>query len=340
MKYDFLSIGAAVSDIFVFLKEEDSLVIENPKREPTRRLLLALEYGAKIGVAKSARAVGGGAANSATAFSRLGFKAAVLAAVGQDRDGKNIIAELRQEGVVTALIGQDRARQSGFSIIIIPAGGRDHAVIVERGASENLDLSARALASASVLYLTALCGDWRGMLDKITRAGRASKRKLIWNPGAEQLSVGLGGLGKYIRQTDIFTVNRDEALSLVGGDKKGKAEDRPEYLLESILAWGAKAAVITDGARGVYYGDEKNKYFMAADQGRQSVESTGAGDAFGSGFAAGLSLTGWKNIPLALDLGIANSESVIGQIGSRQGILRKKDLAKILGKKNHTLKEL
>jgi len=76
MKYDVITIGSAVRDMYLFLKEKDAIVIDNPKKEITRKQLLALEYGAKLDVEDSFQAVGGGGINSAVTFSRLGLKSA------------------------------------------------------------------------------------------------------------------------------------------------------------------------------------------------------------------------------------------------------------------------
>lgn len=340
MNYDFISIGSAVKDIFLFLRAEDYLLLDNPRREPTRKKLLALEHGAKINVVRTAVAIGGGAVNSATTFSRLGFKTALAAALGGEEGGQAVRRALRQEKIDASFLTGETEEITGFSVILSPEDGGDRVVLVERGANDNLKLKASWLARAKCLYLTAISGEWRPELDKIASAAKKGKIQWVWNPGAEQLASGWGGIGRYLKYCAVFMLNRDEALELVGSGKDGQKSDKPLNLLNAILAWGPERAVITDGVKGAYYADNEKSYFMSADSEVKCVQATGAGDAFGSGFIAGLAMTNWQNVPLALDLGISNAESVIGQIGSRAGILRKKDLAALLGKKKHTLNKI
>ena len=55
------------------------------------------------------------------------------------------------------------------------------------------------------------------------------------------------------------------------------------------------------------------------------VETTGAGDAFASGFLAALFYD--KDLNTALDWGLKNSASVIGKIGGVEGLLTRDVIA-------------
>ena len=58
----------------------------------------------------------------------------------------------------------------------------------------------------------------------------------------------------------------------------------------------------------------------------KGVNTTGAGDAFGSGFVAGLMAK--NDINFALRLAAANATSVVEHIGAQEGILTKSDFSK------------
>jgi len=67
-------------------------------------------------------------------------------------------------------------------------------------------------------------------------------------------------------------------------------------------------------------------YFRPALK-RKGINTTGAGDAFGSSFVAGL--IKYNDIEQALKLGILNSNSVIMKIGAQEGLLYSKDIKNI-----------
>lgn len=332
--------GAAVRDVFLWLAPADTEIIANPRRDPTRERLLCLEYGAKIGAEKSAVALGGGALNSAVTFSRLGFNTAAAVSLGCDDNADAIVADMKREKVGTALISYHSTRPTGFSVLLVAGKEREHAAIVERGANDLLDFPAKAAASKTRwYYTTTLHGQgWQKVLDKIVASAVAKKVLWAWNPGGEQLSSGLGALGRFLKHCTVFAVNRDEALSLVGAE--GGRKHDIKHLLEAVLHWGVKIALITDGPEGAYCSDGKQIYHVAADQKLKVVESTGAGDGFGSGFVSGLIMTKNQNIPYALALGMANAESVLGQVGAQEGILHKRDIDKAVKRIKNRIKKL
>src|SRR4030043_281228 len=92
--------------------------------------------------------------------------------------------------------------------------------------------------------------------------------------------------------------------------------------------------VMTNGVKGVVVSDGRNIY-RSGIFGGKVIDRTGAGDAFGSGFVAGLvknQKSKKKNKKFSIDdmkyairLGSANATSVVGKIGAKQGILTKKE---------------
>src|SRR4030065_1303054 len=82
---------------------------------------------------------GGGAANSAISFAKLGKKAAVLACIGNDPEGDEILNLLRMRFIDTDLI-QKVDEKTGVSVIL--ASGdlieKDYAILVYRGANKKI----------------------------------------------------------------------------------------------------------------------------------------------------------------------------------------------------------
>jgi len=82
---------------------------------------------------------------------------------------------------------------------------------------------------------------------------------------------------------------------------------------------------MTEGNKGVLVSDGKNIYSAGIFRGKL-VDRTGAGDAFGSGFVAGIIEK--NNIEYAIRLGSANATSVVEKIGAQAGILTKGEFEK------------
>jgi sugar/nucleoside kinase (ribokinase family) len=76
----------------------------------------------------------------------------------------------------------------------------------------------------------------------------------------------------------------------------------------------------TNGPSGSYAATAGKLYQAGVYQKVKVVDRLGAGDAFGSGFVAGVA----KGLPMedALSLGAANATSVCAQIGAKPGILK------------------
>ncbi|OJI06353.1 hypothetical protein BK004_04285 [bacterium CG10_46_32] len=333
MKYDIVTIGSAVKDTFLFLDSADAPVIANPSGDARRQKLIALEYGAKIDVARSIRTLGGGGINTAVTFARFGLTSAAVVSIGSDEDGGAITETLRREGIGRAFVVRDPKRSTGFSVLIVAGEKkRDRVVLTERGASSmnNFSATSNGITKTKWYYTSAMTGkNWKGEVSDIKSAASKHGISWAWNPGSVQLSAGLSVLSGYMKFCSVFIVNRDEALELT------RAKNDIKTLLSKLLQTNASRVIISDGINGVYYGDTECMIHMSANKSIKAVEATGAGDAFGSGFVAGLIEK--NDVPYALDLGITNSESVICKIGAQDGILKKGDIAVALKKSKHQL---
>jgi sugar/nucleoside kinase (ribokinase family) len=276
---------------------------------------------------------GGGAANAAVNLARLGFKTAALTAVGDDERGRKIIANFKKEKVAVNLMRVNKKTETGFSFILV-GQNHEHIVFSDRGANKELRLSAadiKNLREAKYLYLTSLSGKyWEESLRKIFAVSKNKGPKIFWNPGHIQLS-SFRKIARYLPQTEILFVNKDEALELA----LAAADVRPDFiktefanvkkLLLALKNLGPRAVVITDGKRGAEAYDGRNFYRQPALKEKRRVDTTGVGDAFNSSVVAGLEL--YKgNWSKALYLGAASAVSLIAEAGAQNGLLSKKDL--------------
>lgn len=326
MKYDVITVGGATEDMTLFTHE--GVLVDN-KHDVLRQELLGFEYGAKLAVDKVELAFGGGSANAAVSFARLGLKVASLMAVGDDDRGARIIRHLKSEKVNHRLVQTVKGQMSGFSPIIVGTDN-EHISFSVRGANSFLDITpsaARQLKKAEWVYMTSLSGSWKALLEKLFSV---SGPKIAWNPGHTQLAAGKKALAKYLKKTELLIMNLDEARELVISDPAYKRKplaffDDPAKMAEIISSWGPKTAIVTNGGKGATAWRDGHACAVKAITLKRKVNTVGVGDAFGSSTVAGLIL--YKDdLAKAMKLAANNAARVATARGAQTGLMRKADL--------------
>ena len=114
----------------------------------------------------------------------------------------------------------------------------------------------------------------------------------------------------YLQQTDCFVCNRQEAGVLFSAEFSGsEPEDLARQLAERIAGAEIPAMVVTLGSEGAVWADLQGRHGFSAPQQVPVADTTGAGDAFFAGVAAGL--TYGKSLPEACEIGTRLASAVI-----------------------------
>ncbi|MBN2884960.1 carbohydrate kinase family protein [Patescibacteria group bacterium] len=327
MIYDIITIGGATRDISFFTDE--GILIDN-HRDVLRQKLLAFEYGAKLKVDNFYNLFGGGAANAAVNFANSGFKTACLARVGEDGNGRDIINNLRERGVSIKMTRLDNKASTGVSFILVTNSG-ERIIFTNRSANNDLVIRAeeiRAIRQTKNLYIASLSGNWQAVLRSVFKNSSA---RIAWNPGVSQYQAGLKKLSPFLKKTDVFCVNKDEAIELVLSDarysnKKPAFLNKIENLLLALYEFGPRLVLITSGKDGADVYDGQSFYHQDVLKEKKRVDITGVGDAFNSSFVAALALTD-GDIKKSLYAGAKNTAAKIAYFGAQNGLL---DLRKIV----------
>ncbi|MFA6308086.1 MAG: carbohydrate kinase family protein [Patescibacteria group bacterium] len=319
------TIGGATRDIMFYT--DDMVIIDN-KKDLLRQKLIGFEYGAKVYSEDVHFVFGGGGMNVAVGLASLGIRTQAILSIGDDLVAKEILTYLQNKNVSTKLVQVQQKLKTGTSSIINVGRFNEHVIFAYRGANNKIDLSQAIIKKINTpwLYLTSLSGNFKSGLDRLFEHCQNKKINIVWNPGSNQLKLGLKGLARYMKTTAVFDVNRDEALELAMSVQANNTKNNINSLLRFLHQYGQKLTVITDGHKGAYLYDGKKIYFRAAFK-RKGINTTGAGDSFGSGLTAGLIKYKW-DLEKSLKLGIMNSNSVIMKIGAQVGLLSVKDLKK------------
>lgn len=310
-RYDIITVGSATVDAFAHTDPTQSELVNLHHHKD-----IAYPLGAKILIKELHFFVGGGGTNSAVAFSRLGLKVAFLGKIGKDDNGKTISDCLFNEKV--EFIGT-YGQISGYSVILDSVED-DRTIFTYKGCNDDFkvsDVDFKALDSRW-LYLSSMMKDSFYTQQKIAEYAKRKGIKIAYNPSLYIVKNGVRRLRSILKCTQILIFNKEEAQTLVGDNT-----DNIFNLLVEIAKFGPKIVVITDGRNGAHcYNTEDDTVYSAKPAHVKVVETTGAGDAFASGFVTGIILG--KDISHSLKLGMNNAESLITGLGAKTKLLDKK----------------
>lgn len=322
-------IGGALRDIILVT---DSGTIINNIGDFMRQKLLGFELGAKTSITKFLNTVGGSACNVSIGLKKMGADPFPYVEVGDDIIGKIIKDDLEKFKISAKLVGKDKANQTGFSIIIVDSQSREHIVFCKKEASEDIKINVKKILSINPawIYIGSLGSDPENEFEKIKLIKEKIKKiKIAAAPGIGQIEKKNKRLLEILKISDIIIMNRDEAISMLAHSNpknyfnlppRGLAQIR--FLFNESKNWGDEKIAITDGKDGVYLKDGRNSRqicYIESFPPSKLVDTTGAGDAFASGFIGGL-IRGIK-VEDCLKMGIVNSSSVVEYLGAEKGLL-------------------
>ena len=311
--YDVISFGTATLDVFLRSPGMERGGMNGEKD-------ICVRYGAKLEVNEIYFDYGGGGTNSAVTFARQGLKVASVVQVGDDDNGKKILADLRKEGVDTSLVDVQSGYTDYSTVLWAPDGGRT--ILVYRGKTRlEVENVAWDKLETKWFYISSLEGNL-DIVEKlkvqkfVLSLPREAKFKVAWNPGARELKQR-ERLLELLPGITVLNLNKEEMLALVGGDEKWEVRK----LLEKAQELPCEYVVITDDRRGAYLWSKATATWWHSGifEGSPRYETTGAGDAFGSALVTGL-IKG-ESLENCLYLAAANASSVVSQVGAKKGIL-------------------
>ena len=301
-----LTFGAAAQDVFLTGK-----ALHARRDVRSRDYVEQFSLGAKIDIEKVYFETGGGATNGAVTFARQGLKVGYVGKIGHDPAGNEVLHVLRKEGVQVDRVTTDPRLSTSYSVVLLSPTG-ERTILNHRGASHDLkakDIAIRTL-EADWFYITSLSGNF-DLLARLLRHANTRGIKVAIDPGAAELDQAKK-LKSLLPLITVLKANAEELARIFGGinvrDTVARAANHCQYVIG------------TDGAVGAYAAYNGQMYQVGQYQKVKVIDRTGAGDAFGSGFVAGLA----KGLPIedALTLASANATSVVTQIGAKPGILK------------------
>ncbi len=333
--YDIITFGSATKDIILkskAFKVTKDLPAQAGDKDFVTGEGICLSLGSKIDVEDIKFNSGGGGTNTTATFAKQGFKTAFCGVVGDDEAGKEIIDELKRLKVETSLVSKTKEKVTNYSVIIssegdLPAQAGDRTILAYRGASDALDkdnipwnkLKTKWIYLAPLSGLLCLPAGRQATtpFEDIVNFAFENKIRIAVNPGNYQLSYPLEKLEAIFKKIDILFLNQEEASFLT----KISFHEEPE-IFKKIDQMCPGVAVMTKDIDGVVVSDGTYIYSAKPHQELKVIDATGAGDAFASGFLSDY-IRHNGDIEKAIQLGIANAEGCLSEIGAKNGLLDK-----------------
>jgi len=247
---------------------------------------------------------GGKGANQAVQAALLGLDTALAGKVGDDAQGRTVLAALRDKGVDTSLVETSPGERTGCALITVAPDG-SNTIVHAPGANHTITRSlidagaARISGAGLVIFQNEINQD--ALLYGLETARRLGSRTLLNPAPAVELPEAAFPLVDYIAP------NETESRRYTGIAPEGMP---PEAWRRKNAEWfrerGVKNVCITLGESGAYFLGEEGgvvieKYEPAFPV--KPVDTTAAGDSFIGGFAFAL-VRGW---PVERALAFANA---------------------------------
>lgn len=234
---------------------------------------------------------GGKGSNQAVAAGRAGARTLFVGAVGRDAFAADAKKFYRAEGIGARFV-EKPPHATGTAAILVNAAGQNE-IIVALGANAALrpaDVPAAALKSARVV-VTQHESDLRTVA-AVLRAARRAGATTIHNPAPMRTDFDPA----LLKHVDVLIPNESEFAAIVNqlgvGPKPALTADAvaalpPKQLHAVCRALQVPTVIVTLGSKGAFVSQADGGTLIPSHK-VNVVDTTGAGDAFCGGFAAGL----------------------------------------------------
>ncbi|WP_248704767.1 ribokinase [Curtobacterium sp. MWU13-2055] len=228
---------------------------------------------------RSRTGAGGKSANQAAAAGRLGAHVKLIAAVGDDADGRVLTDALRSAGVDTSTVVRTTAAPTGSAFIAV-GDDAENQIVVIAGANDELrptDVSDHWPEDHHLIVSVAMEGPAAPIQTAVERAVSGGHRVVL---NASPVTNDVVAL---LAAADPVIVNEHEARELVNDPSAAL-----DVVAAAVLELGARSVVITAGSAGAVVAEHGQQITKISGVRIAPVDTTGAGDAFAGALCAEL----------------------------------------------------
>lgn len=266
---------------------------------------------------------GGSPANIAMNVQALGGQSSLASAVGKDRFGEFLKEKIRERGIEAFI----QEKHQSTSMVVVNQSQGTPSPIFYRGADAYLEETSELEAlvtQTKILHFSC----WpisqsysrktiENLITKSKEEGTLVSFDPNYHPGIWEVGHdGISYIKNLLKDIDIIKPSEDDAERIFGPDSV-------ENQIQKFLDLGAKLVIMTLGKDGVVVATQSEQSSKAT-KAVNVVDTTGAGDAFWSGFYTGICQG--KTINKAVDAGLLTSAYKLQFLGAVTDLPRLKEL--------------
>jgi len=283
-------------------------------------------------VSESISSPGGSAANTIYGLAKLGLKTGFAGVVGDDADGKRMLQDFQDAKVDISQIRVKAGVKTGSVLCLSDQSGQRSLHVVP-GANDQLtrdDLDLTYLNRAKIVHLSSFASDRQFQISAKLIPKLAASVKISFAPGVLYALKGLEALAPILARTYVLFINRDEIEQLTGRKVIAGVEDCFNLGCHVVVVTMGKGTTLKLGGKTVsavgYIRDTGKEYIIESGESEKVIDTTGAGDAFATGFLYGL--LNKKGLKECGRLGDIVARAAITKLGTRQGFPTPDELAR------------
>lgn len=266
--------------------------------------------------------IGGCAANAAICLSRIGIGSSIVGKIGNDNLGRILHEKLLKEEVKTSGLITGEEISTSSSMVFISSDG-ERSVIHSFGANKDFcfeDIDPDVIKGKKIMLIAGTflmpAFDGKGT-EKMLRLAKENEVLCCMDTAWDSTGEWIKKIESTFQYLDWFMPSYDEALEL---SKKKTSEEMALFFNQK----GVANVIIKLNSEGCYVKEENREgYYVPAYKRIQSVDASGAGDAFCAGFIAGLH-EGWEIVKCA-KFANAVGAHCITKIGTTEGVKSMKE---------------
>lgn len=239
------------------------------------------------------RTLAGGSANLAIVASRLGLRTASIDVVGSDDAGRTLLSILRDENIDISFMKSKNGVTKRVLLLVdakyekafINLFTESMAVLTPNDINEEVIKATKSIYITGLSFGADIVSSTEG--DSALRAieiAREHGKLVFFDPGPFIKSIEPKVLDKVLENTDMLSLNLEEASSIISGDEPGE-------IARELHGKGPWIIAMKMGERGCLL-SINGRHYREPGIKINAIDTTGAGDAFNAallyGFLRGL----------------------------------------------------
>ncbi|MBU3102203.1 MULTISPECIES: carbohydrate kinase family protein [Clostridium] len=276
--------------------------------------MISSDYSEDFQCSNYVKYFGGSPANIAMNVKKLGANSTIASSIGKDGLGDFLKQHLEGNCIDTSFISRV---DFPTSMVLVTKSKTTPKPIFYRGADYNLEYTPEieiAVQNSKIIHFSC----WpisqktsRSTIEKVIIEARKNGVIIGFDPNYHEMiwekeHDGIEYIKQLISKVDIVKPSEDDANRIFG-------EDTPQNQIDKFIKLGAKLVIMTLGSKGAIVSNGSNKITFDS-LASKVIDTTGAGDAFWSGFYTAL-IKGYP-IKVALELGFAVSAYKLKYVGA------------------------